>query len=966
MSDSLPPATAAPPAAVLPSSGAAATGVQTLQQPSSRTVQGAAPAAASLPTLHPDVVSGPLQPLPSISSVHPVDGSLRFEATAAVAQADFAISSGSAAPADSAKSLAALPPSQGSQAHLEAATATNGRDKREKHSNSSNSAPIDEPSTNNSFSTTSRDQPSNIQLHPTTPSHLPSMAGQQHLVTNSSDAAGQALAASLAQSGPSLSLVPGLLSTPRTSLDSVDSGAHHLHEHDSNMGQQSSAAATASAAPKRVSTPDRLADQLRQQFQLYSSPAAGDSNALSSAAAAALSSSAVAISMDTVCHCLVLDESLVVDLTEKATLEAALAFTDWDKLRLHIQQWLPALRMEDIVIVYTKHRRVHINFVGYEAIGRALVAYPFLVRCGTQAALPARGGMDWTPANRLDRCGLVRHQLPELLQFSFVPTHEKNHSLLEADVKKLLAEEMHLAYTALWFPYANSQPSRGQRGQSARLLFCVLPRHFSSLAADVQRLHQGFKLWGGTVRVQALNQPQLCRCSQCDQLGHNQDACPKYTGLAIRLLFKQAVSFAALQQMQRLADARLAYLGSSAEEVAPSRRVTLMFDMPKLDKADSVRYAAAQDDIAQRIGRLLPSIKVQLAMEPAPVNPRFRHRECRECGSMDKPHQCRFAPAGAVNRALLSASLNGITQAGGVGAAAPMRGSPTWVAEINGLGNRQQHSGAAVQRAALADSSDDNMCRSWKRNKQCERHTSGLCKFTHPPDYTPPQKVCFSFRDSGYCLRGSTCPFSHGERPAAAPSVAPPAAAVAPAVAAAPGPSVVDAATVVAAPTHAATSATPSSTSRKRRGREEEIKEPAEDQSADHSSTSSTVRGTSTAKKSRSLAAALTLSATSNRYSQLQDGASDEDMQHMSEEEEEEEEHEEKGHDAPPSPPPRPRAAAPISSLSSIASPSKAVTTGKPHARTSNSGAAASTSTATASRSSSTSSSAPSRSSSKK
>ena len=80
---------------------------------------------------------------------------------------------------------------------------------------------------------------------------------------------------------------------------------------------------------------------------------------------------------------------------------------------------------------------------------------------------------------------------------------------------------MQLEYTALWF--ANSQHrQQSGAGQSVRVIIKVLPRlaGAAQLRQDVERLHQRFKLWGGTLRVSAPNDPQLCRCSQCDQLGH--------------------------------------------------------------------------------------------------------------------------------------------------------------------------------------------------------------------------------------------------------------------------------------------------------------------------------------------------------------------------------------------------------------------------------------------------------------
>jgi hypothetical protein len=69
--------------------------------------------------------------------------------------------------------------------------------------------------------------------------------------------------------------------------------------------------------------------------------------------------------------------------------------------------------------------------------------------------------------------------------------------------------------------------------------------------------------------MHAPNQPELSRCSQCDQLGHASPACPLYAGLATRFLFKQPIPFSAMRQMQQQLNARMGYLGSSMAESAP-------------------------------------------------------------------------------------------------------------------------------------------------------------------------------------------------------------------------------------------------------------------------------------------------------------------------------------------------------------------------------------------------------------
>ena len=223
----------------------------------------------------------------------------------------------------------------------------------------------------------------------------------------------------------------------------------------------------------------------------------------------------------------------------------------------------------DLCVAYTTSRAprplLHLNFNTHDGLVAALAAVPFLVRCSaSSAAAPGWGGPK--------HCGLPRHQLPELLEMTCVPSGKHNPAGLLDEVKRLLSQEMQLEYTALWF--ANSQHrQQSGAGQSVRVVIKVLPRlaGAAQLRQDVERLHQRFKLWGGTLRVSAPNDPQLCRCSQCDQLGHQASQCPLFAGVAVRLLLKQPASFAWLQSVSRRAEARLAYLGGGPERRRSSR-----------------------------------------------------------------------------------------------------------------------------------------------------------------------------------------------------------------------------------------------------------------------------------------------------------------------------------------------------------------------------------------------------------
>jgi hypothetical protein len=145
-----------------------------------------------------------------------------------------------------------------------------------------------------------------------------------------------------------------------------------------------------------------------------------------------------------------------------------------------------------------------------------------------------------------------------------------------------------------------------------------------------------FELWGSKVSAQAPNMTSLSRCTQCDGLGHQVQACPQYRVLGIHLLFKQPQSYAAMQTTLMQSGALIGYLGSSMDESMPGRRLTQLFDVDPTSDADMARI----------FDRLEPSLLFcngMLHASPSIVRPSDRLRECRECGSLGRPHECPFA-----------------------------------------------------------------------------------------------------------------------------------------------------------------------------------------------------------------------------------------------------------------------------------------------------------------------------------
>ena len=452
---------------------------------------------------------------------------------------------------------------------------------------------------------------------------------------------------------------------------------------------------------------------------------------------------------DIVCHCLIVDESrLVADSVDAQKYALAMTMaSDRKALHAHVLEWMQgALQPSDVSAIHVpprESRKLHINFTSLVGLGRALASSSFLVRCGSLGA-----NSHWTS----QPCGPKRDLLPEMLQFSCTPTHPKPLASLNADVTALLAS-MNLEYTALWF-----STRRPQTDGVVRVHFKVLPKKIDGLAAVIAQLHQKYELLGGKIRVHAPNDPTLLRCSQCNQLGHHANRCSEYNGFAIRLLMKDPISYHSMTTLASVAGARVGYLGSSVDEMKPSHRVTLLFGLS--NEIDGV----SEEAINQQLIAIMPTYRSLLFSAPVPVEVKHRMSECRECGALDRPHECPFA-SGALGRSGMAAMM------------------------MNGHSSGSVHPSVATSRqlpsaAAAASNSDARMCNSWRASKKCPRREKGIvCTWTHPMDFEPNDRTCWSFRDEGHCAKGTTCLFVHKQ----------PTAPVAPAVVVAvvaPGPRV--------------------------------------------------------------------------------------------------------------------------------------------------------------------------------
>lgn len=655
------------------------------------------------------------------------------------------------------------------------------------------------------------------------------------------------------------------------------SGTTTAENHESKMcdvGEKSSRpVGIGGSTVAGLSAVERARKELRERFSACAAPSAPAPEIL--------------------CHCLTVDEDkLVIDSEDRKSLQTALTISSRDALLAHVLSWLK-LNQADVSVVYVVQTRLHINFTAQQALASALSTIPFLARCGSLASGPWRGG--------LTVCGPKRHLLPEMLHLSCLCARVMQPDQLTPAIVAMLRQAK-MEYTALWFPSSATaalqapSPARGGRDQAPRISFYILPRHINSVREDIERLHRKFELWGGKVMVHAPNTPLLIRCRQCEQLGHIDSNCHQYGGVGFRLLFKKPVPFSVLASLLQRTGAKTGYLGSSLEDLTPSHKVTLLFDI-KSDDESGIGW------MLQRMQPIVEEYHALLHSAPDIVKPKDRKSECKDCGSVTREHECPFMVAQQPNTARRFQHTRGNNNSSSVAAASA---GPT-------AGPRPR---VAVE---------DKMCKAWRYSKSCHRlNRKEHCSFEHPAGHTVVVKECYSFTNTGHCNRGTVCGYEHSaqarskKQSAPAPAAqAQPVALAQPVVASAPQPiasalALAQPASVAIAPAPlpvSQSSALPLVVSKKRRVVEVE-KEGKEEEERKHVETGSAgASGPSKAKKSKVNAARVDHS--TNSFAALAGDESGDDMDDTQEQ-----------HVSRRTPPPPPLR---NSSLSALSSPNKPV-----------------------------------------
>ena len=451
---------------------------------------------------------------------------------------------------------------------------------------------------------------------------------------------------------------------------------------------------------------------------------------------------------DPVCHCLVTSSGSIQQQPDSAA--SKLLFDaipqEGPNTEAAAKKLLPAIPADQISTAYftpghhSKDELVlHINFMSLDALSTALSSYPWLNRCG------ASGKENVWSASK--RCAATpdRAKIPELLQFTCkpsqaaIPPAQEN---VDAAIKAALTE-MKLDGCDYWVkkdPHNNKQG-----GVSIKFTINVLLRNAKQLSDYVEQLHNKVILFGQKLRSSAPNTPALHRCNQCEKLGHVGEGCPLYSGIAIRLLFKQPMPWSfVITNIKPECHATTCFLGSNIDDHAPSRRCTLLY----AHKKDAV---AQEDDIIDLLTPLLQKLSSVIDdVYSMPIT--NRTRECKECGSMDRDHSCKFRVENKLHAAYAKQQATYATQAA---AAAGMSRTtkPT-----------QGNASSSASSSASTFSSNDRMCKSWREHKVCPRKDKGeTCVYEHPESHKAekPQQVCYSWNTSKYCHRGKACRFAH-------------------------------------------------------------------------------------------------------------------------------------------------------------------------------------------------------------
>jgi len=360
-----------------------------------------------------------------------------------------------------------------------------------------------------------------------------------------------------------------------------------------------------------------------------------------SAAAAAASSSLAALPRTTD-HCLVVDHQHLVDDDRKA-LSAICDMKSVEAMIAAVLQWLPALKSHedgrDLVWI-AKHAggvpRLHLHFRNHGALTHALQNAPHLVRCGVYSPFA------WSREHQLKTCcGREIFQYPEALHFSLEPKESATPNAEEfiSQAKRFL-DSIGMPFQYVW--QSGAQKDHMKKSTPGKITFWVLPReaNLDALAATINRINMRHTLLGGSVSVQGPNSPQLQRCWECRLLGHNDTACPKFSGTAVRLRFKLPFGPYEFSQLVEGSNTiRAAMLGNTHAREAwmPSYKATLFFNTPSTpEEVNSFRQTL------QTVSDLCQD-RLHEPPHPVVMTQALRKSECVACGSRNSGHRCIFA-----------------------------------------------------------------------------------------------------------------------------------------------------------------------------------------------------------------------------------------------------------------------------------------------------------------------------------
>ena len=320
--------------------------------------------------------------------------------------------------------------------------------------------------------------------------------------------------------------------------------------------QPTSALPATKPAPTAADLFNKFSAHIQQRKQLEK---AAQAAAAKSSAPAPAASSAGRITIDSTCHCLVINDAVLApNSADQHKFISLLSCKDTTSASAALLAWMPVLAGAGTFFARSDNvnRRVHVNFETAAGLARALLSSPLLIRCGSQRTSP------WFRASHC--CGKAKHEQPEMLQLTCTPKPGESTVDMERSIDALL-QDMNFGYTVRWL---GGRVPRAQRNDphtsDPRIVINVLPRDIrvDSVRTLVNRLHDVHTLFGSAVHVQAPNIPELVRCRHCRGLGHPSDVCPLYTGHALRFLFKQPTSHWMVVRLQEQLQAKSGYLAA--------------------------------------------------------------------------------------------------------------------------------------------------------------------------------------------------------------------------------------------------------------------------------------------------------------------------------------------------------------------------------------------------------------------